>query len=63
MVLIEYTKTGERREVAPIYADILEKAGAAHRVLETREMKAEDISPRTGKQKRRYKRRDLRAED
>lgn len=66
MMLIEYVANGMKREVRDSVAEALIARKLAHRVVETREMKAEDapeISERTGKPKRRYKRRDMKAED
>lgn len=71
MVTVEYVKTGKRKQMKPVFADALVKVGAVVVVQEaaaqvqtvTRDVVPEDISPRTGKPKRQYKRRDMRAED
>lgn len=61
---IEYVVTRHKREVSDAIGEALIARRIARRV-ETREMEAEEgeISSRTGKPKRRYKRRDMRAED
>jgi hypothetical protein len=63
---IEYVVTRHSREVPDAIGEALIARKIARRV-ETRDMKAErvdelEISPRTGKPKRRYKRRDMQAE-
>lgn len=60
---IEYVVTRHKREVPDHIGGTLIARKIARRV-ETRDMKAEDveISPRTGKPKRKYKRRDMQAE-
>lgn len=71
MVTVEYVKTGKRKQMKPVFADALVRIGAAVVVQEsvaqvqtvTRDVAAEDISPRTGKPKRKYKRRDMKAEE
>jgi len=71
MVTVEYVKIGKRKQMKPVFADALVRMGAAVVVQEsvaqvqtvTRDVAAEDISPRTGKPKRKYKRRDMSAED
>lgn len=62
---IEYVVTRSKRTVPDAIGEALIYRGIARRV-ETRQIKAEEdveISPRTGKPKRRYKRRDMRVED
>lgn len=66
-MLIEYKRNGACKEVAEPFASILVKSGVA-RFAEVRQLKPEpaseqDISPRTGKPKRQYRRRDMKAED
>lgn len=62
---IEYIVTRTRREVPDSIGEALVARKLARPVYQTRELKSEDveISPRTGKPKRKYKRRDLQAED
>lgn len=67
-------KNGKRRKMTPVQAAILQKAGAGRiasdlPTYQTRAMTpdpvedpAEEISPRTGKPKRKYRRRDMQAE-
>lgn len=71
MVEFEY-KNGKRLKMRDSYAKILERAGMGSVVqaaptYQTRVVKPvevdEEISPRTGKPKRKYKRRDMSAED
>lgn len=70
MVTVEYVKNGNRKQMKPVFADALVKLGVVVVVHEsvsqvqtvTRDVVAEDISPRTGRQKRQYKRRDLQPE-
>lgn len=68
MALLEYKRDGSIREVAEPYAEILVKLKVATR-YETRQMEPEkpaeqvEISERTGKPKRQYRRRDMKAED
>ena len=65
---IEYVANKSQRTVPDEIGKVLIARKLARRVYETREVKAEEpapeveISPRTGKPKRRYKRRDLTAE-
>jgi hypothetical protein len=63
---IEYVATKSKRTVPDAIGEALIARKIARRI-ETRELKAEvpevEISPRTGKPKRRYKRRDMRVED
>lgn len=64
-MLIEYVANGMKREVRDSVGEQLIKRKLARAVMETRAIKAEDtpeISERTGKPKRRYKRRDMKAE-
>lgn len=75
---IEYVATRSKRTVPDHIGQALIARKLARRVYQTRQMKAEqdsdvveslstaddiEISPRTGKPKRQYKRRDLTAED
>lgn len=68
MVTVEYKKTGKRTQMKPAFADVLVKLGAVTVVQEsvaqvvTRDVGADEISPRTGKAKRQYKRRDMQPE-
>jgi hypothetical protein len=64
MMQIEYVVTRSKRTVSDAIGEALIARKIARRV-ETLEVKAEEIeiSPRTGKPKRRYKRRDMRVED
>ena len=65
---IEYVANKSQRTVPDDIGNTLIARKLARRVYETREVKAEEsapeveISERTGKPKRRYKRRDLTAE-
>lgn len=64
---IEYVLTRSQRDVADHVGQALIARKVARRVYETRAMVAEpaadvEISPRTGKPKRQYKRRDMSAE-
>lgn len=66
MAEIEYVKNGRVADIDEPFATILVKAGAARFI--DRQLKAEaeesaEISPRTGKPKRQYRRRDMKAED
>ena len=73
-MLIEYKTTKHKREVDEATANHLVKAGIARHVYGTREMRVEPIhsapvsdpkikvSPRTGKPKRQYRRRDMQAQ-
>ena len=66
MADIEYVKSGKVADIAEPFATILVKVGAARFI--DRQMKAEvvesaEISPNTGKPKRQYRRRDMKAED
>jgi hypothetical protein len=76
--MIEFAyHNGRRRKMNRVYGDILAKLGHGkivepsdgryHTAALTPEVDVEetqgDISPRTGKPKRQYRRRDLRAED
>lgn len=58
---IEFTRDNKKAELPDKVANELIRRGVA-RKPQTRELKAE-ISPRTGKPKRQYKRRDMQAED
>lgn len=58
---IEFTKTGKRATVTDQVGNALIVRGLARKAIETREMESE-ISPRTGKPKRQYRRRDMQAE-
>jgi hypothetical protein len=68
---IEYLTTRHRRDVSDEVGALLVDRRIARRVYETREIQAEpvkveeapEISERTGKPKRKYKRRDMAAED
>lgn len=66
---IEYLTTKSRREVSEAAGNALIKRKIARPVYEARQIEpepaaeAEEISPRTGKPKRVYKRRDMQAED
>lgn len=71
-MLIQYRTTGHRREVADSIgrrlvgsriADPAHTEPEAASSYQTADLQAEGISPRTGKPKRKYKRRDLRAAD
>ena len=61
---IEYLTTRSRRTVADAVGAVLVKRRLAREVYETRAVVAEleEVSPRTGKPKRKYKRRDMVAE-
>lgn len=69
-MLIEYVATKSKRNVPDHIGETLVARSIARRVeqtaaIQTREIRAEEeveISPRTGKPKRRYKRRDMQAE-
>lgn len=78
MVLVEYVRTGKRKHMKPVFADALIKMGVVVPVQEavsavqttqtyiTRQEQPEpeeEVSPRTGKPKRKYERRDMKAED
>ena len=66
---IEYVTNGTKRNVAEGVGKLLIARRIARPVLETRQIvpepaiEADEISPRTGKPKRQYKRRDMAAED
>lgn len=62
---IEYVANNSRRTVSDEIGRTLIARKLARPVYETRaiEPEAADISPRTGKPKRKYKRRDMAAED
>lgn len=66
---IEYVANGMKREVRDSVGAALIARKIARPVYETRQITpepaidAEEISPRTGKPKRVYKRRDMQAED
>ena len=65
---IQYRANGMQREVRDSVGEVLIDRKLATRVYLTRELVADEpeeveISPRTGKPKRQYKRRDLAAED
>lgn len=64
---IEYRANGMQREVRDSVGEALIARKIARPVYQTRELVADepeevDISPRTGKRKRKYKRRDMTAE-
>ena len=65
-MLIEYVANGQQRQVRRSVANHLIDRGLARPAYETREIKPEtedvEISARTGKPKRKYRRRDLQAE-
>ena len=66
---IEYVANGMKREVRDSVGAALIARKIARPVYETRQVvpepaiEADEISPRTGKPKRVYKRRDMQAED
>ena len=65
---IQYRANGMQREVRDSVGEVLIDRKLATRVYLTRELVADEpeeveISPRTGKPKRQYKRRDMAAED
>lgn len=65
---IEYKANKSQREVPDGIAKVLIDRNLATRVYQTRAVVADEpeeveISPRTGKPKRQYKRRDMAAED
>lgn len=66
---IEYVANGMKREVLDSVGAALIARKIARPVYETRQItpepaiQADEISPRTGKPKRVYKRRDMQAED
>lgn len=64
-MLIEYKANGMKRDVPEGIAKTLIARKLAKAVYLTRDMAAEEveISERTGKPKRRYRRRDMTAED
>jgi hypothetical protein len=67
-VRIQYRANGMQREVRDSVGEVLIHRNLATRVYRTRELVADEpeeveISPRTGKHKRKYKRRDMSAED
>lgn len=57
-VWIEYTRGGKRKQIAERFVAPLESMGLVRRVVDPEV----EISPRTGKPKRQYKRRDMTAE-
>lgn len=64
---IEYRANGMQREVRDSVGEALIARKIARPVYQTRELVADEpeevgISPRTGKRKRKYKRRDMTAE-
>lgn len=59
---IEYVANGSQREVRDSVGEALVARKIARPVYQTREVVAEEVSERTGKPKRRYKRRDMTAE-
>lgn len=69
-MLIEYVANRSRRKVSDGIGRVLIRRGLARGVYETRELVAEplpstpevEISPVTGKPKRKYKRRDMQAD-
>lgn len=62
-MLIQYKTTKSKREVRDSTGRALIKRGIAKQVYPTQDMEPEEISPRTGKPKRRYKRRDMQPEE
>jgi hypothetical protein len=72
---IEYRANGMQREVRDSVGEALVSRNIATRVYQTRQLSAKsepetveaeepvEISPRTGKPKRKYKRRDMKAEE
>jgi hypothetical protein len=69
---IEYVANGSKREVSDAIGKVLIARKIARPVYQTRHVTPEvapevtpevEISPRTGKPKRKYKRRDMSAED
>lgn len=68
-MLIEYVANGSKREVADGIGQVLIDRRIARAVYQTRNLTPEpvevvaEISPATGKPKRRYRRRDMAAED
>jgi hypothetical protein len=68
---IEYVANGSKREVSERIGKALIARKIARPVYQTRELRAEsldvsdpaEISARTGKPKRRYKRRDMKAQE
>lgn len=67
-MLIEYVATKSRREVSESIGAVLIARKIARPVYQTRQIEPEppiggEISARTGKPKRQYKRRDMSAED
>lgn len=65
---IEYVANGMRRDVRDSVGETLIARRIARAVYETRQMQPEaaeeaEISPRTGKPKRQYRRRDMKADD
>ena len=65
-MLVEMKLTGKVRDVTQAQADFIVKSKLGS-VYQARQVKAEpageEISPRTGKPKRQYRRRDMKAED
>ncbi|WP_238346239.1 hypothetical protein [Luteimonas saliphila] len=63
-MLIEYVANGSRREVRDSIGEVLIARKIARPVYDTRHVEPElEISPLTGKPKRQYKRRDMKAEE
>ena len=67
-MLIQYRANGMQREVRDSVGEVLIRRNLATRVYRTRQLVADEpeeveISPRTGKPKRKYKRRDMKAEE
>lgn len=62
---IQYRANGMQRDVRDSVGEVLIRRNLATRVYRTRELVADEPEevPRTGKSKRKYKRRDLSAED
>ena len=61
---IEYVANGSKREVSDAIGKVLIARKIARRVYQTRQVTPEvtpevEVSPRTGKPKRQYKRRDM----
>jgi len=61
-MLIQYRATGHRRDVADSIGARLIASRIAYPAYEAAAMESEEISLRTGKPKRKYKRRDMVAE-
>lgn len=67
-MLIEYVANGMQRDVRDSVGETLIARRIARAVYETRQMQPEqaekvEISTRTGKPKRQYRRRDMKADD